>query len=315
MAVESQGTEPEAPYPHRCHTCETSTQVDGAAETYDCRCGQHHLFLRCPRCDGINSVAGTRGQREPIAWYCLWCLVHHKNVGLAKRRRRTATAAEAWQNLERHGLIDCGPGVRVLGGFQLIGGHGDCPPLKTLCSVVCLADAVLIVAEVGATGSVRLPYTDLLAIEASGRGIVTHERPASTSTITGRMNGQAFNGTIGPGILETLRNLDTPRHRTEIDSLLRISTPATELNLRHWALPPEDVRDVLSRAFVGHRNAERARTTPRPAPQVPAEPPPPASPLDELERLTKLHAAGTLTDTEFERARATQINRLHNTGG
>jgi hypothetical protein len=68
--------------------------------------------------------------------------------------------------------------------------------------------------------------------------------------------------------------------------------------------------------FTAQLAAARAPSAPVPVVVAasPSAEPVALGPVDELERLTKLHAAGTLTDTEFEMARARQIRQLHGGG-
>lgn len=106
--------------------------------------------------------------------------------------------------------------------------------------------------------------------------------------------------------------LNNATRKTAIDSFLRLTAKDTEMLLRHWQYEPETVRGSLSRMFTAHLAAARAATAPAPIViQQPRTEPIAAGPIDELERLTKLHASGTLTDTEFEMARAKQIKQLH----
>jgi hypothetical protein len=226
------------------------------------------------------------------------------NGGIGRLMRRDATAADAYRVLEQHGLINADPQTRALGGFELIGGHGDIPPAGTLCSVGAMADGVLIVAEIGASGRTLIPYPDLLGVETSGRGVIVEQRLVIDGNVTygGRISATA-----------RARPSLRPSKRT-VESFLRITARHSELRLRNWKLPPDTVRDHLGRIFAAQLHA--AKTSPPPvvievpAPATAPEPTP-AGPLDELERLTKLHAAGALTDTEFELARAKQIQRLH----
>jgi hypothetical protein len=162
---------------------------------------------------------------------------------------------------------------------------------------------VLVVSEVGAKGRTLLPYPDLLELEADGRGLLT----TGGRYIGG---GRGLTGAItGMAVASMLNNAT---RKTQIDSYLRITTPQSQMLLRHWHYTPDEVRAALSRMFAAQLAAARAASTP---PPVVINPPSPerlsSGPIDELERLTKLHAAGTLTDTEFEAARAKQIKLLH----
>lgn len=247
-------------------------------------------------------IAATRG-RKPTGWTCPWCLNQVANVGTARLRARGATAADAWRSLDDHGLARGDPDVRVLGGFEAVAGSGDCPPTGTLCSVAALADGVLVLAEIGARGRTMLPYLELLELEVGGRGMIT---------TGGRYTGGGFGITgalTGMAIASMLNNAS---RKTQVDSFLRLSSRHTEILLRHWRYPPQTVRGALSRMFTAQLAAARTAAA---APVVITAPPAPeqlpSGPVDELERLTKLHAAGTLTDTEFEMARSKQIKRLH----
>lgn len=77
--------------------------------------------------------------------------------------------------------------------------------------------------------------------------------------------------------------------------------------LSHPRYPPEAVRNGFSMMFVRYESAARSAVVPTPSPPSEQHP---TSPIGELERLTRLHAAGTLTDNEFEMARDKQIRRL-----
>jgi hypothetical protein len=241
-----------------------------------------------------------------MGWDCAWCLVQNVNSGLKRVQRQTANAAEAWQALNHHALTCGDEDLRVLGGFELVGGHGDCPPRGTLCSLGALADGILIVAETGATGRLFIPYADVLTVEVDGKGFIQRNAGliGGGSGIRGALTGIAL-----------ARMVNNATAKTTVDSFLRITATESELLFSHWKLPPATVRNILSRIFTRQQAAARAAVPPlvveRPAPVAASPPPPSPTPLDELERLTKLHAAGTLTDTEFEMARARQIKRLH----
>lgn len=302
----SHGTGSQASYSLDCRACQHITAVVGDARHFDCgNCGCRSFFLACERCHGANLVLGN-GRGEPIQWRCDWCLVQNANSAIKRLKREPASAADAWAALDRHALTYGDRDVAMLGGFELVGGHGDCPPPGTLCSVGALADGVLIVAELGATGRVMLPYRDLLAVEVGGRGII--ERSAG---LVG--GGVGMRGTLkGIAMAHVINNLT---RKTEVDSFLRITAAETEMLFSHWRLGPAQVRSSLGRLFTAQMAAARQNAS-QPVrvevPTSPAAPPPrPPSAIDELERLTKLHAAGTLTDTEFEIARAQQIRRLH----
>ena len=66
-------------------------------------------------------------------------------------------------------------------------------------------------------------------------------------------------------------------------------------------------------ATVAHNRGGNEPEQPQADDQAPtagneaASPPPPADPVDELERLAKLHASGVLTDEEFAAAKAKAI--------
>lgn len=100
--------------------------------------------------------------------------------------------------------------------------------------------------------------------------------------------------------------LNNASRKVAVDSFIRITSRQAEIMLSHPRYSPDVVRNTLSMMFVRY---QRTRTA-----AVPVAPPPlqspPTSPIDELERLTPLHAAGTLTDAEFEMARVKQIRRL-----
>lgn len=283
-----------------CRGCRRPITVAASAHSYDCTaCGASSFIFRCDRCDGAN-LTGGKSRRAPVGWTCNWCLTQNMNQGMRRLRGKGAgTAAQAWDALNQHGLTHGDPDARVLGGFTLLGGSGDIPPPGTLCSIGGLADGVLIVAELGATGSLLIPYHELMQIEIGGKGTLN--------------TGPAFIGG-GSGVIGSLRGMATATMLTNlmsntiVDSYARLTTPRTELLLAHCKHPPQAVRNALSVIFV--RRLAATRVSSQPVTPVTVEQPP-ASPVDELERLTRLHAAGTLTDSEFEAARARQILRLH----
>ncbi len=305
VAGHTEVADPQAFYDLSCGSCHTVNQVPGGATEFACRaCAHRTYFLGCDRCKGANVVLGSQ-QAVPNVWHCDWCLTQNATMGLKRVRLHRANASQAWQTLDHHGLTRSG-NATLLGGFELVHGHGDCPPPHTLCSIAGLDDGILVIAEVGARGRVFLPYTDLLDLEVGGHGTITSHAGmiGGGSGIYGMAKGMAIAGAI-----------NTATRKTTVDSYLRVSSLNGEMLFSHWKLPPAAVRAGLGRAFVGHMTALRqASTTPLPATTVPptAAPPSPSapSPLDELERLTKLHAAGTLTDTEFQLARDIQVKRM-----
>jgi predicted RNA-binding Zn-ribbon protein involved in translation (DUF1610 family) len=294
---------PGASYTLACRACHTPTQVAEGEAGFSCgTCGRRNFVLRCARCQGASIVAG-RGNRAPTGWVCDWCLQPVANVGLARLARRPdATVADAWHSLQAHGLTSGDPQVRLLAGFEMLAGSGDCPPAGAVCSIAALADGALIVAEIGAHGSVLLPYSELLEIETGGRGIIT-----SDSGIIG--GGRGIRGALTGIALANVINQAT--RTTAVDSVLRLTAQRSEMLFRHHQYTPQAIRGALSRLFTAQLAAARtASTAPTVLIQPPAPGPTPSGPVDELERLTQLHAAGTLTDSEFETARARQIKRL-----
>lgn len=293
-----------------CRACGAANDVEGDAVRFDCvGCGRRNFALGCDRCRGAQLGLDTRSG-APTGWTCRWCLMPLANVGLPRltgRGHEPVTAAHVWRSLEAHGLASGDGQVRVLGGFELMAGSGDCPPAGTLCSIAALADGALVVAEVGAEGRILLPYAELLELEVGGRGQLTHG---------GRFSGGGFGvrgALTGMAVASMLNNAT---RKTAVDCFLRLTTAETEMLMRHFSCDPETVRGRLSRMFTGQLVAARAAAAP--APVIVPTPAPvqiAAGPVDELERLTKLHAAGTLTDTEFEMARARQIRQLHGGGG
>jgi predicted RNA-binding Zn-ribbon protein involved in translation (DUF1610 family) len=296
---------PGANYTLTCHACQGPVAVSGEASSFDCGgCGRRNFVVGCARCQGATIVAG-RGTRPPTGWNCAWCLEQVANVGLARLARRPeATVNDAWRSLQTHGLTNGDPHVRLLAGFEMLAGNGDCPPKGAVCSIAALADGALIIAEIGAQGSVLLPYDEILELEAGGRGEIT----TPGAYIGG---GHGLRGALTGIALAKVLN-DATR-TTSIESFLRLTAQHSEMVFRHPRYTPQTIRGSLSRLFTAQLAATRTTTSP-PAPTVviQAPPPPPSAngPVDELERLTKLHAAGTLTDTEFETARAQQIKRL-----
>jgi hypothetical protein len=285
-----------------CRVCGGLNPVPEDAQRFDCRaCSAKNLIVACERCHGAE-VVPSRSKKAPLGWKCHWCLYHRANVQISRDgQRRRATAADAWQSLHDHGLTGSDPQVQVLGGFQVLAGSGESPAPGSLCSITALSDGVLITAEVGAKHSAQLAYQDLLELENGGRGALT-----SNGGFIGSGRGVTSSIT-GMAIASMLNNAT---RTTQIDSYLRITTPQTQILLRHWHYTPEQIRGALSRMFAAHLAATRAAATAPVVINPPSTHELPRSPIDELETLTKLHAAGTLTDTEFEAARARQIKQL-----
>jgi hypothetical protein len=283
----------------------------GTATDFACAsCRRRNLVVGCGRCGGAQLALADRRGRAPTGWTCHWCLQPLANLGVSRpgrRGRSRPTAADAWQSLDEHGLTGGDRQVRVLGGFEMIAGSGDCPPAGTLCSLATLADGVLVVAEIGAQGCTLLPYAELLELEVGGRGAVSYG---------GRIIGGGFGLTGALAGMAVASMINTATRKTVVDSFLRLTARNTEMLLRHWTYDPETVRGRLSRMFTAQLAAARAPSAPMPVVVAasPSAEPVALSPVDELERLTKLHAAGTLTDTEFEMARARQIRQLHGGG-
>jgi hypothetical protein len=248
-------------------------------------------------------VCGSGGRNGPGAWTCAWCLHQGTTASLRRRGRASATAADARASLEEHGLTGSDPDARLLGGFTLVATSDDCIAPGTVCSIAGLEDGVLVVAEVGAKRRSLFPYAELLELEVGGRGL--------ESTGGGYSGGGlGVRGALtGMAIASMLNNAS---QKTTIDSFIRITSRQAEMLLSHPRYPPKAVRNGFAMMFVRYQNAARAAAVP-----VAPTPPPPAppGPVDELERLTRLHAAGTLTDNEFEMARIKQIRRLHDAGG
>jgi predicted RNA-binding Zn-ribbon protein involved in translation (DUF1610 family) len=303
MGEADPGSVPAATYTLACGGCQLSIAVGGDATAFDCgSCGARSFVFRCDRCGGAGLIAGA-GRAVPAYATCSWCLHQVRTGGLNRLRRGDgATVADAWRSHDDHGLTYGDPEVRVLGGFEMVAGSGDCPPVGTLCSIAGLADGVLVVAEVGARGRTLLPYRELLELDVGGHGQITSGRRFAGGGvgITGALAGIAV-----------ASMLNNATRKTEVDSFIRLTSPGSEMVLRHWRCTPETVRGTLSRIFVGQLAAARAAAaSPTIVMPAPLPEPQPAGPVDELERLTKLHAAGTLTDSEFEAARARQIKRL-----
>jgi hypothetical protein len=286
-----------------CDRCCATTQVPGTATMFQCAsCGARNYVCRCARCDGTTVAVGTGG-RNVGAWTCAWCLHWGTTASLHERGRPSATAADARASLEEHGLTGGDPHARLLGGFMLLATSDDSIPLGTACSIAGLEDGVLVVAAVDAKRRVLFPYADLLGLEVGGRGIVT----------TGRSYSGGGFGVRGALVgMAVASMLNTASQKSTIDSFIRITSRQAEMVLSHPRYGPEAIRNGFSMMFIRYQNAARAAAVP----VAPAPPPPaPPSPIDELERLTRLHAAGTLTDNEFEMAKIKQIRRLHDGEG
>jgi hypothetical protein len=224
-------------------------------------------------------------------------------ASLHQRGRPSATAADARASLEEHGLTGGDPHARLLGGFTLVAASDESIPLGTVCSIAGLEHGVLVAAGVSANGRALFPYADLLELEVGGRGIVTTGRIYSGGGfgVRGALTGMAM-----------ASMLNKASQKVTIDSFIRITSRQAEMLLSHPRYTPEAVRSGFSMMFIRYQSAVRAGGVPvAPAPLPPAPP----SAIDELERLTRLHAAGTLTDNEFEMAKVKQIRRLHDGGG
>jgi hypothetical protein len=302
MALQPQEPADDASITLACRSCHTSAKVPAAAKSYACdACHVKHFIRRCARCHGAEILVSSNGM-VPSAWSCPWCLHQNMTVSVKRSHRApAATAADAWQSFSEHRMIGGEGEVRVCGGFSVIGGSGDCPPIRTVCSVVAVHEGVLVVAEIGANGGVVFRYEDLLGLEVGGRGIFN-----TGAVYAGR--GHGITGAIAGMAIASM--LTEASQKTVVDSFLRITSRHSEVVLSHWKYPPQTIRNGLSMMFVRYEAAAR---TPRTILMPPPPPPPPAlpTPVEELERLTRLHAAGTLTDSEFEEARAKHIQQIN----
>lgn len=294
---------PEASHRLTCTACQASNDVPAAATKFVCTaCGKRNLIFGCDHCGGAQVAADSHGKSR-VGWTCYWCLeplVFTSDSRLRRGGRGKATAADVSYSLEEHGLTGGDSRVIVVGGFEVIAGSGECPPAGSVCSIAALAEGVLVVSEIRHRGHIYLRYPELVELEAGGQGMLVF---GPRFIGGGRLGVPAL---VGMAVARALTNAT---RKTALDSFLRVTATDTELLLRHWHYEPATVRGMLSRMFTAQLAAARTATPPVIV-QAPAPPPTASTPLDELERLTKLHAAGTLTDTEFELARAKQIKSL-----
>jgi hypothetical protein len=98
----------------------------------------------------------------------------------------------------------------------------------------------------------------------------------------------AAEGALTAAVLNSLTS------RTEIDTVIRLQMPATELFLHSNELTPTALRMRLSPVFTRMRAAG--------APAVPA--PPTSDVVDQLHKAESLLERGLLTDEEFARLKA-----------
>lgn len=277
-----------------CVSCGKGLQVERSVTRFCCSsCGADNFIYACARCEGPEIVS-SRGKGPPAGWTCGWCYQEHQ-LSMLRRSYGTPsrTAAEVRAAREDHRLTSGGKDVALLGGFTLVAGSGDCPPVDAICSIVGLEEGILVTAEHGAAGRSMLRYDDLLGVEVGGHGSITTGRQWAGGGlgITGAVKGMALASVLNAASKRT----------TVVDSFLRITSRETEMFFSHPRCLPGAVRNTFSAMFVRIETARRAG---------PSKPSGSSGPLDELERLARLHDAGALTDSEFELARAPYVQKL-----
>jgi hypothetical protein len=200
-----------------------------------------------------------------------------------------ARAAGLAQQAADYG-VDHSRGDVLISGLTVVGGYGWSPSPGTSVAVGVCRDR-LTVASVPFRPPLReIPYERITAFDFQGGA-----RTRGGGFIGG---GFGFEG-AAKGILAATV-LNTLTMRTEVNSVVRISAIDGEIYLHHGGILPE----MLRTAFGPAVNAVSARSS---RPNTDARP---MDPVDRLDKLAKLREAGTLTQEEFDAAKAKIIREL-----
>jgi hypothetical protein len=190
-------------------------------------------------------------------------------------------AAVAEAQFDPDDVSDQGIGVIVLTAVGYPFEEGE--PLRHW-----LTDTSLVFSTDSSSLQIEIPFDEVTAVEVGGRGEVT----TGGGFIGGGFGLSGF--LLGAATANVLNGLTT---RTNVETLLRISTARGEINLFTSDLLPTDLDNALA-TVRAHASASNPNTSG--VPDV----------LEQLEKLGALRASGVLTEDEFAAKKAALLERL-----
>jgi hypothetical protein len=184
--------------------------------------------------------------------------------------------------------IDYARGDVLVAGLTVVGGYGWAPPAGTRVTVAVCADHLAVIQIAHPSSVIELSYERIHDFDFEG---------GATSKGGGFIGGGfgvigAASGMIVASVLNSLTA------RTSINSLVRISASDGEVYLHRGGLYPQQLRTVFGPAV----NAVHGRHTTNEPRQL--------DPIERLEKLGQLREAGTLTQEEFDAAKAKILGEL-----
>jgi hypothetical protein len=269
--------------------------------------------LPCPTCGVLAAV--ERGAREFSCYSCrakirLARCSHCRGTLLASARINKAACpyCKTWFQFGPGTDLTAGdlvsdpdathPDRRALVGCTVIGGYGTGARPNTQCTL--RFELARIEIDWGTSQPVVVPYDTVVALELGGRG----QQRTGGGFIGG---GFGLQGAAEGMIIASLLNGLTTRTTTE--SIISLKTNDWQLILFYGRAIPDHLRIDLAPAFGRIHAAQRALANTQVPPAIPP-PPPPATPnlAAEIRQLAELHREGTLTNEEFEAAKARLIS-------
>jgi hypothetical protein len=182
--------------------------------------------------------------------------------------------------------------IAVVAECRVLGGHGLDLAAGTKLDMRFLPARV----DLAPPGDqpVPVPYDSIVAFEIGGPGA----RKSGGGFFGG---GFGLQGAAEGMLVATALNLLTTR--TNIDTVICLQTRTAELFVHHRHEAPDAMRIRLSQVFSILRSREAQGSHNQGKPPV-------ADPIEQLERLAKLHETGILTEEEFQAARLPLVQRL-----
>ncbi len=212
----------------------------------------------------------------------------------AKADRLKADLEEAGATVELRSPVDpenVGADVKMLGGFTVVGGNGFGLAVSSVCSVLTVPEVVRITVEIGRPTVVTIPYSEMTALDVAGGA-----QTAGRQYLGG---GFGLLGAVeGMVIASALSNAS---QKTTINTGMHIGSIKGEVLLYHGALTSSVIRTELSPLWTRYEAAKRSRSVPSPQAD---------DPVQLLARLGELHAAGVLSDEEFQAKKAELLRRI-----